>query len=56
MFYVGSLKMLTWFVEDAANILCIMRIIVYDLSCFLDANLILFINVFLSKLTEEDVE
>lgn len=42
--------------EGAGNILCIMQIIMYDLSCFLDANLILFINVFLSKLTEEDVE
>lgn len=28
----------------------------YDLTSFLDASLILFIHLFLSKLTEEDVE
>lgn len=37
-------------------ILCFVQVVMYDLSCFLDANLILLIHLFLSKLTEEDVE
>lgn len=42
--------------EGTGNLLCLVQIIMYDLSSFLDANLILFTHLFLSKLTEEDVE
>lgn len=42
--------------EGTGDLLCLVQIIMYDLSSFLDANLILFIHLFLSKLTEEDVE
>lgn len=49
-------KNVTWFMEGTANILCLVQVIMYDMSCILDGNLILFIHLFLSKLTEEDVE
>lgn len=42
--------------EGTANLLCLVQVVMYDLSCFLDVNLILFIHLFLFKLTEEDVE